>query len=114
MPFLASSTFLAASPALNPPLETHILWPSASSNLSSCEGKAQGQWCGKCTQAIKGAFVSFIAQIWPNNVQVGRLYLKCRGRGSASNELQKALAETVATLLERRQPTSFIIMAIIS
>ena len=46
-PFLASSTFLAASPALKPPRETHILCPSASSNLSSLAGQEQGQWCGK-------------------------------------------------------------------
>lgn len=50
-PFLASSTFLAASPALNPPFETQMRCPSANSNLSSWLGHAQGQWCGKCTHA---------------------------------------------------------------
>lgn len=50
-PFLASSTFLAASVSLNPPLDTHTLDPSASSNLSSWSGHAHGQWCGKWTHA---------------------------------------------------------------
>ena len=50
-PFLASSTLRADSPALNPPLDTQILLPSPSSNLSSCESQLQGQWCGKWTQA---------------------------------------------------------------
>lgn len=49
-PFLASSTFLAASSLLKPPFEIQILLPSPSSNLSSCAGKAHGQWCGKATQ----------------------------------------------------------------
>jgi hypothetical protein len=49
-PFLANSTFLAASPALNPPLLTHAMLPSPNSILSSTSGNAQGQWCGKCTQ----------------------------------------------------------------
>lgn len=51
-PLRASSTFLAASPALKPPLETHIRCPSASSNLSSWDGHPQGQWWGKCTHAV--------------------------------------------------------------
>lgn len=49
-PFRANSTFLAASPALKPPLDTHAMLPSPNSTLSSTSGKAQGQWCGKCTQ----------------------------------------------------------------
>lgn len=43
-PLRANSTFRAASPALNPPRETQMRWPSASSNLSSCAGQAHGQW----------------------------------------------------------------------
>ncbi|KAK0741340.1 ribosomal L27 protein-domain-containing protein [Schizothecium vesticola] len=54
-PFLASSTFLAASVSLNPPLDTHALDPSASSNLSSWSGHAHGQWCGKWTHAGRGS-----------------------------------------------------------
>ncbi|KAI4220276.1 MAG: hypothetical protein L6R36_007731 [Xanthoria steineri] len=50
-PFLANSTFLAASPALYPPLLTQIALPSPNSILSSTAGKAQGQWWGKWTQA---------------------------------------------------------------
>jgi hypothetical protein len=50
-PFLASSTFLAASPALKPPFETQIAFPSPNSNFSSKVGCGHGQWCGKCTHA---------------------------------------------------------------
>jgi len=50
-PFLANSTFLAASPALKPPFEIQIALPSANSNFSSCAGCGQGQWCGNETQA---------------------------------------------------------------
>lgn len=50
-PFLASSTLRAASPSAKPPLETQTRLPSASSSLSSCWSQAQGQWCGKWTQA---------------------------------------------------------------
>ena len=50
-PFRASSTLRAASPALYPPFDMHMRFPSASSNLSSWASHAQGQWWGKCTQA---------------------------------------------------------------
>lgn len=50
-PFLANSIFRAVSPALYPPLEAQIRFPSANSTFSSCASHGQGQWCGKCTQA---------------------------------------------------------------
>ena len=42
-PLLASSTFRATSPSLNPPLLKHTALPSANSTLSSTAGKAHGQ-----------------------------------------------------------------------
>ena len=51
-PLRANSTFLAASPGLNPPLDTQMRWPSPVSNLSWLLGQAQGQWWGKWTHAI--------------------------------------------------------------
>lgn len=50
-PLRASSTFRAASPSLKPPLDRQMRLPSPSSNLSSWESQAQGQWWGKWTQA---------------------------------------------------------------
>lgn len=60
-PFLASSIFLAASPALYPPLLTHAMLPSPNSTLSSTCGNAQGQWWGKWTHLIR----QIPRQHWP-------------------------------------------------
>jgi len=50
-PFLANSTFRAASPSLKPPFDMQIALPSPNSNFSSYLGCAHGQWCGKWTHA---------------------------------------------------------------
>ena len=42
-PFLASSTFLAISPGMKPPLLAQMALPSPNSTLSSTAGNAQGQ-----------------------------------------------------------------------
>lgn len=80
----ASSTFLAASPALKPPLEMHIRCPSASSNLSSCDGHAQGQWCGTATHAVDGsasAVATPLACLGKRNEGKGT-HLECLDRGN--------------------------------
>lgn len=84
-PLRASSTFLAASPALKPPLEMHIRCPSASSNLSSCDGHAQGQWCGKETHAV-GRSVSVVhssgSLVWNLDEGKDATHLECLDRGN--------------------------------
>ena len=84
-PLRASSTFLAASPALNPPFDTQIRCPSASSNLSSCEGHAQGQWCGKWTHAREGGCVSQIVGRtgWLHGELVALTYRGCLDKGNS-------------------------------
>lgn len=75
MPFLASSTFLAASLGLKPPLETQMRWPSPISNLSSLAGQGHGQWWGKWTQA---AFTVSLRQYQYKNHICSRL----KGKGN--------------------------------